>query len=91
MVERVAPGRSADVRGPNDQELAATEVVALTVREASAKARSGPPIDAGEDYQLPAWAGELPLELVAGTPVADDRCRAPLPAYLTSYARKACG
>jgi uncharacterized protein len=87
IVERVVPGRSDDVRGPSDQELAATDVVALSVREASAKVRGGPPVDASEDYQLQVWAGELPLELVAGTPVSDDHCRAPLPAYLASYAR----
>jgi nitroimidazol reductase NimA-like FMN-containing flavoprotein (pyridoxamine 5'-phosphate oxidase superfamily) len=82
IVEHVMPGRSAEVRGPSAQELAATEVVALAIREASAKNRTGPPIDAAEDYGIPVWAGELPLTLTAGEPVSDPRCTEPLPSYL---------
>jgi hypothetical protein len=82
LVEQVMPGRSADARGPDAQELKATEVVALRLDEASAKVRSGPPVDAAEDYDLPVWAGEIPLTLTAGVPLADERCSAPLPGYL---------
>jgi nitroimidazol reductase NimA-like FMN-containing flavoprotein (pyridoxamine 5'-phosphate oxidase superfamily) len=85
IVEHVARGRSEDARGPSEQELAATEVLALAIREASAKARSGPPVDTAEDYALPVWAGELPLRMVAGEPVPDERCNAPEPAYLRSW------
>jgi uncharacterized protein len=85
IVEQVARGRSEDARGPSDKELAATEVTALAIKEASAKARTGPPADAAEDYELPVWAGELPLKLVAGEPVADERCAAPEPAYLRAW------
>src|SRR5205085_1595723 len=42
-------------------------------------------IDAAEDYGLPVWAGELPLKLVPGEPVPDDRCAAPEPAYLRAW------
>ncbi len=87
LVERVVPGRSYDVRGPNDSELGATEILALSIEEASAKIRTGPPVDAAEDYDLPVWAGELPLRLEAGNPVADPRCVATLPDYLIGYAR----
>jgi hypothetical protein len=55
------------------------------MREVSAKVRSGPPGDAAADYQLPVWAGELPLKLVPGEPVPDDRCAAPEPAYLRTW------
>ena len=82
LVEHVMPGRSADARGPDEQELKATEVVALRLDEASAKVRTGPPVDAPEDYALPVWAGEIPLHLAAGDPLPDDRCTAPLPEYL---------
>jgi nitroimidazol reductase NimA-like FMN-containing flavoprotein (pyridoxamine 5'-phosphate oxidase superfamily) len=82
LVERVMPGRSADARGPDAKELKATEVVALRLDEASAKIRTGPPVDAPEDYALPVWAGEIPLRLAAGNPLPDDRCTAPLPDYL---------
>ncbi len=89
IVEHVSPGRSEEVRGPSEPELAATEVVALALREASAKVRTGPPVDALQDYALPVWAGELPLGLAVGEPVRDPRCRAavPVPSYVHSYSR----
>jgi uncharacterized protein len=87
IVEHVVPGRSDDVRGPNDQELDATQVVALELSEASAKIRTGPPIDGPEDYSWPAWAGELPLTLAPGVPVDDGRTSEPLPEYVRLYRR----
>lgn len=87
IVEHVARGRSAHARGPSDAELEATEVVSLAIAEASAKVRSGPPVDAAEDYGLPVWAGELPLVTMAGAPRPDDRCDAPLPRYVRDYRR----
>src|SRR3984957_3123955 len=87
IVEHVVPGRSDDVRGPNKKELAATEVVALGLGEASAKIRTGPPIDGSEDMHLPAWAGELPLALGAGPRVTDARSSAPIPSYIRFYRR----
>jgi uncharacterized protein len=86
LVERVVPGRSRDARGPSDAELEATEVVSMRIEEASAKVRTGPPVDAPEDYELSVWAGELPLRLTAAEPVPDPRCSAPLPDYLSGYA-----
>lgn len=82
IVDHVAPGRSNDARGPSDKELKATEVIALSIDEASAKIRTGPPVDAAQDYGLPVWAGEVPLSLVAGAPVPDERCTVSLPGYL---------
>jgi uncharacterized protein len=82
LVEHVMPGRSVDARGPSAQELKATEVVALRLDEASAKVRTGPPVDAPEDYALEVWAGEVPLQLIPGVPVPDERCTAALPDYL---------
>jgi uncharacterized protein len=87
VVEHIAPGRSADARGPNAKELKATEVVAMTIDEGSAKVRTGPPIDGQEDYEIPIWAGVLPLRLQAGTPVSDAQCEQPLPPYIDSYRR----
>ena len=87
VVEHVARGRSDDVRGPSEQELAATEVVAIGIREASAKIRTGPPVDSAEDLEIPVWAGELPLSLMAGAPVADSGCEQPIPGYVSAYAR----
>lgn len=89
LVEHVAPGRAAQARGPSPAELEATEVLALEVREASAKVRTGPPVDAAEDYQLAVWAGELPLSLVAGEPVPDSRCALPAPDHVRTWERGA--
>ncbi len=85
IVDHVVPGRSDEARGPNEKELKATEVVALAIREASAKIRTGPPVDDAEDYELGVWAGELPLSVTAGAPVPDERCAASVPGYLVSY------
>ena len=87
IVDHVAAGRSDDARGPSPQELAATEVVAMPLTEASAKIRTGPPVDASEDQGLPVWAGVIPLELRAGAPVNDPLCQLAPPAYAEHYSR----
>jgi uncharacterized protein len=82
--EHVIHGRWAEVREPTDAELQKTLVLRLPLREASAKVRSGPPVDEETDYNLPVWAGELPLSLVAGEPIADPRLHSGIetPAYI---------
>jgi hypothetical protein len=35
--------------------------------------RSGPPVDEEADYERGVWAGVIPLRLVAGEPVTDER------------------
>jgi nitroimidazol reductase NimA-like FMN-containing flavoprotein (pyridoxamine 5'-phosphate oxidase superfamily) len=75
IVDHVAPGRRAEVRPPNDKELAATAVVALPIEEASAKIRTGGPVDDEEDHALDVWAGVLPLTMTAGAPLDDARLR----------------
>jgi nitroimidazol reductase NimA-like FMN-containing flavoprotein (pyridoxamine 5'-phosphate oxidase superfamily) len=85
--EHVIPGRWAEVREPNEDELKKTLVLRIPLTEASAKVRSGPPIDEEADYTLPVWAGELPLRLVTGTPISDPRLLQHLqaPAYIRNY------
>ncbi len=75
IVEHVVPGRTAEVRPPSQKELRATRVVALSLDEASAKLRTGPPKDDEQDLALACWAGELPLRLVALDPVPDPQLR----------------
>ena len=89
IVEHVARGRSADARGPNEIELKRTLVLALPITEASAKIRTGGPNDDEEDYSLPIWAGVLPLRMVPGEPVADEKLNSAtaVPAYLKHYQR----
>lgn len=66
FVEKVRPGRSAEVRGPSPAELAGTTLIAVPIAEASAKVRQGPPKDDEADMAWPCWAGVVPLALTAG-------------------------
>ncbi len=88
FVERIHPGRWDGLRPVNKQELKATTVLGMEICEASAKIRSGPPVDDDEDYALPIWAGVVPVRMVAGE-AQDDGRLAPgtrRPAGLDSYA-----
>jgi nitroimidazol reductase NimA-like FMN-containing flavoprotein (pyridoxamine 5'-phosphate oxidase superfamily) len=91
LVEHVLPGRTGDTRPPSRKELAATTVLALRIDEASAKVRTGPPVEEPEDEVLPYWGGVVPLRLSAAAPVADPLVPAGLapPAYIKSYRRPA--
>ncbi len=91
FTQHVVPDRWAEVREPNDSELKATIVLYLPLMEASAKVRTGPPIDDEADYAIPVWAGEIPLRLVAGAPVADPRLPPGIdpPQYVRDYSRPA--
>jgi nitroimidazol reductase NimA-like FMN-containing flavoprotein (pyridoxamine 5'-phosphate oxidase superfamily) len=73
FTEKLVPGRWADVRPPTRQELKGTKVLSLPLDEASAKVRTGPPIDDDEDYDLPVWAGVLPLAMQVAEPQPDPR------------------
>ena len=89
LSEHIVPGRWADVREPNEQEMKQTTVLCLPLEEASAKIRTGPPLDDEEDYALPMWAGIVPLKLTAGQPINDPRLSAeiPVPDYAANYKR----
>jgi nitroimidazol reductase NimA-like FMN-containing flavoprotein (pyridoxamine 5'-phosphate oxidase superfamily) len=73
FTEKLVPGRWSEVRAPSTQELKGTRVLSLPLDEASAKVRTGPPIDDDEDYALPVWAGVLPLRTVVDPPRPDPR------------------
>ncbi|HYK02660.1 MAG TPA: pyridoxamine 5'-phosphate oxidase family protein [Thermoanaerobaculia bacterium] len=87
LVEHVVRGRSKDIRQPNDKELRQTLVLAMPLEEASAKIRTGGPVDDDEDYALPIWAGVLPLTLAPGEPIADTGVTADVPGYVKTYVR----
>lgn len=76
IVDHVLPGRSAASRPTNEAELRQTLVLRVPLAEASAKVRTGPPIDEPDDLDLPHWAGVVPLRLVAGEPEQDPLQRA---------------
>lgn len=71
FVDHIVPGRSAEARAANDSELRATLALAVSMDEASAKVRTGPPHDAEDDLALPVWAGVVPLGTVVGDPEPD--------------------
>lgn len=73
FTERLVPGRWAEIRWPNRQELKGTHVLALPLDEASAKVRTGGPVDDEEDYAMEVWAGVVPLALTPGELVPDER------------------
>jgi uncharacterized protein len=89
FTEKILPHRWDDARQPNEKELKATSILRLPLTEASAKVRVGPPEDDAPDYALPVWAGVIPLRIVAGAPIRDERCDLgiPLPAYAANYKR----
>lgn len=87
LVDHVIPGRTADARAPAPNELEATEILAMRIDEASAKVRTGGPVDQQDDLDMPIWAGVLPVGLVAGEPVADVHARAPVPEYVKQRLR----
>jgi len=89
FTERMVPGRWVDVRPPNAKELRATSVLRMAIDEASAKVRSGPPVDDEEDYALDVWAGVLPVHAAYAEPEDDPRLEAGIspPPYVADYRR----
>ena len=89
ITEHTMPGRWDDTRPPTEQELKATSALRLEITEASAKLRSGGPLDDDEDLALPHWAGVLPLSLVPGQPVTHEAVAdgTATPTYVRNYQR----
>ena len=89
LVDHVVHGRSEHVRMPNERELKQTMILAIPLDEASAKVRTGPSKEDEEDYDLPIWAGVLPLRFETGEPEPDPRLRGGLtpPENVTDYRR----
>lgn len=89
LSDHMIPGRWDDVRKPSERELQLTTVLSLPLDEASAKVRTGPPLDDEEDYELPVWAGVIPLRMVANAPHPDPRLPVEIdpPPYALDYSR----
>jgi nitroimidazol reductase NimA-like FMN-containing flavoprotein (pyridoxamine 5'-phosphate oxidase superfamily) len=68
ITDALIPGRVAELRRPNQRELAATLVLALPVAEWSLKVSHGWPEDPDEDVAGDAWAGVVPAVHAYGTP-----------------------
>jgi nitroimidazol reductase NimA-like FMN-containing flavoprotein (pyridoxamine 5'-phosphate oxidase superfamily) len=87
LTDHLMRGRWEDIRQPSPDELRRTLVLEIAIEAASAKIRTGPPLDDEEDYALPMWAGVLPLRVSTGEPFPDPRLSegVPVPGYMTSY------
>ncbi len=90
LVEHLIPGRWDDCRLPSEQEMAATLVLEMPIEEASAKVRTGPPLDEEDDYATGYWAGVLPFLEGTGDAIADPALTEgiALPDYLRNYTRR---
>lgn len=92
LVDHVVPGRAATLRRPTRKELAATEVLALPLHEASVKSRAGDPDDDEADVATAVWAGVLPLTVHAGAVVTStDAVGLPVPEHVRRRADGAEG
>jgi hypothetical protein len=88
VVEHILPGRWEDARQPTEGEIKGTMILALSLEEASAKIRTGPPKDFEDDMGLPVWAGLIPLNLEPSDPIADEGVEATAPGYAADYVRR---
>ncbi len=77
--QQVLKGRWEEVREPSAKELKATSVLRVAIESASAKIRTGPPVDEPEDDVLPVWAGVVPLVSSWQTPQQDPKLRPGIP------------
>ena len=71
--ENTMPGRWDELRESLQREIKMTGVISLHIESASAKISSGMPDDEDEDYDIPIWAGVLPIETRLSTLQSDDR------------------
>ena len=86
VTNHIWEGRAKEVRPNKENELKGTSVLKVSIDQASAKIRVGPPIDDDEDYALPIWAGVIPINTSFGTPVSDSKLKPEidLPESITS-------
>jgi len=73
ITECTMPGRWDELREPLENEVKKTGIIALDIESASAKISSGMPDDEDADYEIPIWAGILPLKSAFTTLESDDR------------------
>jgi len=79
ITNQIIKDRWEEVRLPNKKELNVTSVLKIKITQASAKIRTGPPSDDKADYDLPIWAGLVPVNKVYGEPIADSLLKEDIP------------
>jgi uncharacterized protein len=87
FVDILFPARWEQLRAMTSKEVKATTILGLELNEVSAKVRNGPPGDDEEDYNVPVWAGIIPLSTRVGAPIADSRLMAgvSVPEHVSNY------
>ena len=87
FTEKLVPGRWDDVRPMTPQEFKATGIVAVPIESASAKVRTGMPVDEPEDVDLPIWGGVIPIRQVMDDAIPDTHVpdEMPVPEYLRQH------
>lgn len=88
FTEQLVPGRWEHVRPPSAKEMKGTQVLAVPLDEASAKVRTGPPVDDDDDMSRDVWAGELPLAIAVADPRPDPQLAegVAVPEHVTAWA-----
>lgn len=71
--EHTMPGRWAEARDSHEREIKMAGVIAMQIDAASAKISEGMPEDEDDDYDIPIWAGVLPITSRIGQLQSDDR------------------
>lgn len=89
IADKVMPGRWGEARQPNEQESKASLLCSVQIESASAKVRTGGPIDDKDDYHLDVWAGVVPLQEQMLTPVSDSLSlrEIAVPKYIDEFRR----
>ena len=87
--DKLVPERRPHLREMTEKEVRGTVVLGMPLDEASAKVRSGGPVDDAEDMALDIWAGVVPLSMTAGNPIDDPLMRPgiPRPAHVERIGR----
>jgi uncharacterized protein len=71
LTNKIVPDSWSYLRPVKENEISKTTALAFSLHEASAKLRTGMPIDEEEDLALPIWSGIIPLQMMRLAPVAD--------------------
>ena len=83
LTNKIVPDSWNYLRTIKENEINKTTALAFSIQEASAKIRTGMPVDEEEDLELPIWSGLIPIRTMRQTPIADSFSgNIPLPAHL---------
>ena len=85
LTEHIAKGRGSDARPADQNELKATTVLRISLKEAAAKIRNWGVKDKADDMNLPVWAGVLPITQQRLAPQPEADMDVALPDYLSDW------